>query len=661
MDAASFRNRMDLQKYWVMGGWTMLFIAVVVAYWPGLGGPFILDDFDSIMELGDRGGVVDWDTFKTFVFGGATGPTGRPISVLSFLIDGRNWPADPWPFKRTNLVIHILNGALIGAITFQVLRVTRYDIRDAKWIALLSAAFWLLHPFMVSTTLYVVQRMAQLSTLFVLAGLAAYIYGRTRPDASSLRSYLIMSIAIGCGTVLAVFSKENGILLPLLIGVLEVTIFASARAEFPRLNRLWVSAFIVVPSVVIALYLGRQFLLDSFFETVPPRDFSLYERMLTQPRVLVDYLYQLFIPKLYTTGVFQDHFLKSTGILQPVSTVIAILFHAAVIALACVYRRRWPIVAFSALFFYAGHLIESTVLNLELYFEHRNYLPAAFLFLPVAVIMRTKLKPQAFAIVFLLIALTLAGFTRYSSSVWTSYTSMVEASARKAPGSARAQAEYSLMLFSIGRHDDALYVLDRAIEIDANATFTPLLSVNRIVTLCKMHRLDAAEFDLVAKNLSSIPYDPRLIKAYMALVDAVGAGECAEIDMERLNDLFTRMLEVPRNADGSTLENSHVMYLIGVTDAFAGRRQASVVAFEKSLSARPGASHAMQMASILATNGFYVDALRFSEIALEHLEVAKATPLNVVPVGEADIRAFQVIVRADIAAQQGAGTADAVP
>lgn len=661
MDLASPQQKFGSQNYGVASGWVLLFIAAIAAYWPGLSGPFILDDFDSIMELGDRGGVVDWDTFKTFVFSGATGPTGRPISVLSFLIDGQNWPTEPWPFKRTNLAIHLLNAALIGVISFQVLRVVRYDRVDAKWIALFSAAIWLLHPFMVSTTLYVVQRMAQLSTLFILAGLAAYIYGRTRYLASPGRSYVMMSAAIGCGTLLAVFSKENGILLPLLIGVLELTVFASERAEVPRLNRLWASSFILLPSIVIALYLSKQFVLDSFFEIVPPRDFSLYERMLTQPRVLIDYLQNLFIPKLYTTGVFQDHFLKSTGLLQPLSTVVAILFHAAVIVYAFVHRRRWPIVAFAVLFFYGGHLLESTVLNLELYFEHRNYLPAAFLFLPLAAAIRTKTTPKVFVAVFLLIGLILSGFTRYSASVWTSYTSMVEASARKAPGSARAQAEYSVMLFSIGRHKDALSVLDRAIEIDANSTFTPLLSVNRLVTLCKMDQLGLSEYERVASILGAIPYDPRLIKAYMVLVDAVVAGECAEIKVTRLNELFTRMLEVPRNADGSTLEYSHVMYLVGVTDAFSGRRQESVAAFEKSLAARPGASHAMQMASILATNGYYDDALRFSDIALQQLELEKMTPLNVVPVGEADIKAFQVIIRADLEAQQGADTLDPGP
>jgi hypothetical protein len=98
----------------ILAGWMALFLAAVMAYWPGLAGPFILDDEVSISALGVLGGVRDWETFKLFVFGGTSGPTGRPLALLSFLIDGSTWPTDPWPFKRTNLIIHLINGALLG-------------------------------------------------------------------------------------------------------------------------------------------------------------------------------------------------------------------------------------------------------------------------------------------------------------------------------------------------------------------------------------------------------------------------------------------------------------------------------------------------------------------------------------------------------------------
>ncbi|MCP5091726.1 MAG: hypothetical protein GY949_12460, partial [Gammaproteobacteria bacterium] len=306
----------------VLGGWVILFVVGIFAYFPGLKGPFMLDDLGSIAELGHLGGVKDWSSFKVFVLGGHAGPTGRPLALLSFLIDANNWPTDPWPFKRTNLVIHLINGALLGVLIGRILALLQFDKQNARWIALLSAACWLLHPFLVSTTLYAVQRMAQLSTLFVLAGLVSYLYGRSLIDTNKTKAYWIMSLSVGLFTFLAMVSKENGILLPFLIVVVESTVVASQQPRLAHLNRYWAAAFLILPSLVIASYLGTKFFTDDFFEVVPPREFSIYERLLTQPRILVDYLRHWFIPELYTTGVFQDHFIKSTGVLSPVTTLL---------------------------------------------------------------------------------------------------------------------------------------------------------------------------------------------------------------------------------------------------------------------------------------------------------------------------------------------------
>jgi hypothetical protein len=109
------------------GCWLLVFAATVIAYFPGLSGPFMLDDHSSLARLSDYGGVRNWETFKAWVFGGTAGPTGRPLSLLTFLLDGTNWPTDPAPFKRTNLVIHLLNGALVGLFISMLMRAMQYE------------------------------------------------------------------------------------------------------------------------------------------------------------------------------------------------------------------------------------------------------------------------------------------------------------------------------------------------------------------------------------------------------------------------------------------------------------------------------------------------------------------------------------------------------
>ena len=84
--------REGISNAWMIGAaWLCVMVLAVVAYWPGLSGPFVLDDFTTIAQLGNLGGVTNWETFNAFVFGGTAGPTGRPVALLSFLIDGLLW------------------------------------------------------------------------------------------------------------------------------------------------------------------------------------------------------------------------------------------------------------------------------------------------------------------------------------------------------------------------------------------------------------------------------------------------------------------------------------------------------------------------------------------------------------------------------------------
>jgi len=626
--------------------WAFVFLAAIIAYWPGLKGPFVLDDLSTISTLGNLGGVRDWETFKVFVLTGTAGPTGRPMALLSFLIDSHNWPADPWPFKRTNLVIHLVNGALLGVVTRQILTILKFGRNSAAWIALASAAAWMLHPFLVSTTLYAVQRMAQLAMLFSLAGMVGYLYGRSLLVADKMRAYAIMTLSLGTFTVLATLSKENGILLPTLIGVVEISVIASRGDKLPALDRRWATVFLLLPTTFIVVYLLQSFLRADFLEVAVSRDFSLYERLLTQPRVVADYLQNWFLPKLYTTGVFQDHVIKSTSLFSPLTTAIATVFHIGVIAFAFVKRKQLALLALAILFYYANHLLESTVLNLELYFEHRNYLASAFLFLPLIVLLREKLNRRAGFLVAGAVLLVLASFTRYSATVWSDYNSMIQASAARAPTSPRAQVGYSLNLFNAGYPEASLQVIDRAIE--NIPTGDPLMSVNRLMIRCNLRILEPVDFDAVITQLSLRDYDPRHLKLYTTLVSALAEPRCPDISLERVQALFAGMLDNPNNLEPGSLSLSHVYYLSGLVAVKLGMRDDAVRYFTNSLNANPDASSAMTMAGLMATHGFFEDALVYSDIALQQLNAESAGVRPGAKVTEADIQHFRATIRAEL-------------
>jgi len=645
-DLAEKKHEVDFRSRAIAIVWGLLFVAAVAAYWPGLQGPFVLDDFSSLGSLGNLGGVTNWETFKAFVFGGTAGPSGRPVALLSFLVDGNNWPTDPWPFKRTNLVIHLVNGALLGVLTRQVLQLLEFDRQSAARLALVSAAAWMLHPFLVSTTLYAVQRMAQLAMLFCAAGMITYLYGRSLLATDKVKAYLVMTLALGLFTLLATLSKENGVLLPMLIGTIELTVIASRGGGLPALDRRWSVMFLAIPSVFVVGYLAYRFLSVDFLAVRGSRDFSLYERFLTQPRVVADYLQHWFLPKLYTTGVFQDHVMKSTGLFAPVSTAVGALFHLGLIVVAFLKRRQLPLLAFAILFFYANHILESTTLNLELYFEHRNYMAAGFLFLPLIVLLHDKVSCRTWVLIASVLLLALTGFTRYSATVWSDYDLMVAASARKAPTSSRAQALFATNLFNAGQHEQSLQVIDRAIlNIPTN---DPLLLVNRLIIRCNLRLLRPTEIDPFIAALSLRNYDPRYLNLYSGFAQALAENRCPAIRLEQLRPLFVGMLQNSGSTRPDALSLSHMHYLAGFVDVKIGSRDEATRQFQASLQAKPDSGSAMTMAALMATAGFYTEALMFSEEALEYLDVESRGVRMGLKVTEGDIREFRATLQAEI-------------
>lgn len=458
----------------------------------------MLDDWGTLAKLGAYGPVNNFDTLVSYLTAGIAGPSGRPIALASFLIDARNWPADPWPFKLTNVLIHLLNGALLAWLLAGLSRVRGLDPRKAAWAGLAAAGLWLAHPLFVSTTLYVVQRMAMLAALFVFAGLGCYVAGRRRLHAGHSHSgYALMIGGLVGGTVLGFFSKENAALLPLLALVLEVTILKntglgardSGLEENPHAvipaqagilsehtaaegdtdpssrvpSRAFRLIFLWLPSVLIFAYLAWR--MRAPFAMVPGRDFSIATRLLTEARVLVDYLYLLVVPHAQTHGLYTVVPL-SHGFFHPWTTLPAIVLILALLAAAFVLRRRWPVFAAVVLFFFAGQLLESTTVPLELYYEHRNYLPAALLFWPLALWwVRGRgllwLRRATLVIAFAL----LLGLTTLRTTLWGQPTRLALTWMKLNPDSVRAVVVGTDTLEALGRKRLAyakLYVITKA-------------------------------------------------------------------------------------------------------------------------------------------------------------------------------------------------------
>src|SRR5882724_7676272 len=83
---------------------------MVFAYWalaPGLSGGFLFDDYVNLPALGAYGPVDNLRTFALYLTSGHGDPTGRPLAMLSFLLEANDWPAIAAPFLYTNVLLHL--------------------------------------------------------------------------------------------------------------------------------------------------------------------------------------------------------------------------------------------------------------------------------------------------------------------------------------------------------------------------------------------------------------------------------------------------------------------------------------------------------------------------------------------------------------------------
>lgn len=502
-----------------------------VCYFPGLAGDFLFDDYPNLEVMGYLGGVINWETFQAFVFSGGSGPTGRPVSLASFLLDDNTWPSSAPLFKQTNLLIHLLCGLLLCWAVLQLMRNLRtVTERQAQIVAVLACAFWVLHPYMVSTTLYVIQRMAQLATLFCLVGIVLYLYARLQLAVRPVRAYILMTLAVGVGTLLATFSKENGALLPLLVLVIEFCLPGNGKPVW-----LWRAAFLWLPSIAIVVLLVRY--IDLSENPWPGRNFNQIERLLTEARIVCEYLIHLFVPRIEGNGLYQDGYVISKGFFEPLSTLYAIVFVLVLISVGFLLRKKEPLISLAILFFFSAHLMESTVVGLELYFEHRNHLAALFLFLPLAyyiVVFADRIK--LLSVVAVVILGMLAAMTWLRASLWSDSQKLELYWAQSATDSPRAINGVAAFYINNGQYERANEYL--AVESE-RLYHSSLLTARLLLQKVYVGAATEQDFMLAGERLTTQQFDAQAVQGVRSIVEAVIASRSKNYAQHSLGLLDT--------------------------------------------------------------------------------------------------------------------------
>lgn len=598
--------------------WALLLAVAAAVYWPGLHGPFLFDDYANLKPLGQNGGVSDWNTFLAFVLSGFSGPTGRPLSLLTFLLNAVTWPAESFSFKYTNLCIHLLNATLVFAVILKILAISNLKYADerAGWVALVCAALWLLHPALVSTTLYVVQRMAMLSTLFCLLGMLTYLHGRSLLEEHRKAGYIWMSAALVVGTVLATLSKENGILLPALIWCLEGTIQLMGRPS-NKLNRFWKATFLVGPTAVVVLYLLIEPVKVGWFSDYSNREYSPYERVLTQFRVVLTYLSGWFVPGSDGGRVYYDDIEVSRSLWNPATTAVSIAVTGLLIGIAVRVRRTFPLFFFAVTFYFVSQLVESTTVGLELKFDHRLYLGSAFLFVPLAVAAQEYLSASLRFVLSTVLIVIMAVLTLYGSALWGDYQKLTLVWAKNSPFSSRAQTEAAQMLFVTGRVEDSVALMEQA------AILLPddfRLQLTKILVKCKVGRLGKAEMEKVLQLANTGPYRHTDFNLLNSFFESAVAPDCPDISLDYYVAVVKSLLTSSSYTSPKSQAYSQLHYYYGLGLLRTGQIPLAREMLDKTLKSRHSLHIRMNIAANKANSGLLKEALEDATYVYEQLE-----------------------------------------
>jgi len=441
-------------------------LVTALVLWPALSGGFIFDDYPIFAE----NPIVHihnwhWESWLS-LWRWSHANIQRPLAMISYAVNYA-FGARTWGFKATNLAIHLLNTVLVFLLTRRVLSTawvlsdgTKSETGSTDYWALGVTAAWALHPLHVSTVMYVVQRMELMGFTFVLLALLAYWQARQRQmRGESGWPWLLLC---GCLTGIGYCAKETAALIPGYALLLELAVlrFAAIRPATARFWRITYIVGCIAAVIVFVVYVLPQTSAAYYVA----RDYTAWQRELTQLRALAMYLGWSLLPLPGWLHFYYDNYPASLSLFEPVSTLFSGILVLGLLIVAAILRHRRPLLALGIGWFFMAHLITSSPIPLELVFEHRNYPALLGVLLALADIVwmaKRRMKSIFPVIVAVIFIANLAYLTVIRAATWGNPLRLAITLAQNNPGSPRAALDLArcYVAASGDRPDSPLYSL----------------------------------------------------------------------------------------------------------------------------------------------------------------------------------------------------------
>jgi tetratricopeptide (TPR) repeat protein len=499
-----------------------LALVISYAYSNSLSVPWHFDDKTNILDNSwIQISTLSWDEISGAMYGQLSGVL-RQTAYLGFALNyyfahmftGDGFNTAPW--HVVNIILHILTSYLVFLLTFDLLGRTRpkWDYASRFGVSIVTALFFALSPIQTQTVTYIVQRLAGSAAFWYLLTLYLYIKHRTLPKKYipylgnfllliwvlflwyaawfAWRDYKLPDGIMGplvCMAVtltvsipiiwfvarkgylgrrdgdhwllLAIFTsffalttKENTITIPFFCWFYDYLFISGQDATFKKRSLAgWVTVgiFGVMVSPILINRIPQMYL---------ERDFNVWERVLTQFRVVWGYVFKAIYPNPSRLNL-DIEVVTSTSPIKPLSTIFAIIAWYSVIILSFINLKRDKLIPFCILWFFGQLVVESSVLGLEMAYEHRIYLPSWGFFLLVALGIHwvfsiisanmTLLKPSimkwvTIGLVTVILCSISIAWTHDRNAVWADEIALWRDIIAKSPGKPRPKVNLGYLL-----------------------------------------------------------------------------------------------------------------------------------------------------------------------------------------------------------------------
>jgi len=456
--------------------WAILCLAGVIVYANTFHAPFVYDDINYITKNDPNVHMTElsWEELQTAALDGK--PRNRPLANVSFALNYYFGKENPFGYHVVNLIVHLATGLLLFFLIRMTLSLTAslkpgekekpltQDI-EADWMAFLAVLIWLVHPVQTNAVTYMVQRMTSLAAFFYILSMVLYIKGRLAIQKNrgiKGAGYLCACVLTG---VCAVFTKQNAGMLPVFILLYEWFFFQDLR---PFRSRRWIFAMlaaILVFCVIGYVYLGGH-PLDRILSAYQRREFTMGQRVLTELRVIAYYAGLMVFPQ--PNRLLLDHdYPLSDSLAAPFTTALSAGMIVGILAAVIFLSRRYRLVAFCLIWFLGNLLIESSIIGIEIIYEHRLYLPSMMICLMAVFLLSRWLKWKRRVIPIVVSVALVFGFWTYKRNhIWHTDVWVWRDVAKKSPQKARPLQNQAYSIQQDGCHQKAIKYYQASLSIE---------------------------------------------------------------------------------------------------------------------------------------------------------------------------------------------------